>query len=346
MGCQSGLPLLRGPGRAAGKGRVAGPPPPPSFVLPWGRPSGPQDAAEPPGVQDGAEPPPHPKARARAPHRTDPRAAAPQRIVVIGAGWGGLSVAHALSQEPGMQVTVVDAAPRAGGLVGDGYTTAGGRRAEAGQHGFWDEYRNIFRLLDSLDLPADPLSGYAEQGQYSPKGLEAVWPVYREAAQLPTGLGQALYTRFLNLSPLDLASAAPLVLAFSEFDDSPEVWARCPAVVKGRGGGAVRRRRRLAPASGGRFLPRPLPEVRQRVMGHFACSRSRPHVAFRAPRRPRSPWAPRRGLFPAGRSFALGARCITSGLPHLSQFFEPTPFTPNSTGGQPAPPIHAWRAPS
>mmetsp|Transcript_19537 Transcript_19537/g.54505 ORF Transcript_19537/g.54505 Transcript_19537/m.54505 type:complete len:437 (+) Transcript_19537:1-1311(+) len=41
---------------------------------------------------------------------------------------------------------------------------------------------------------------------------------------LPTGLAQALYTRFQNLPPLDRASAAPLVLAFSEFDDSPEAW--------------------------------------------------------------------------------------------------------------------------
>jgi len=54
-----------------------------------------------------------------------------------------------------------------------------------------------------------------------------VWPVYTEQKQqLPTGLGQALYTRFLNLPITDLATAAPLVLAFSEFDDSPEAWAR------------------------------------------------------------------------------------------------------------------------
>jgi len=31
---------------------------------------------------------------------------------------------------------------------------------------------------------------------------------------------------FLNLPATDLATAAPLVLAFSEFDDSPEAWAR------------------------------------------------------------------------------------------------------------------------
>jgi len=149
------------------------------------------------------------------------------KVVVIGAGWGGLSAAHQLSMEPGVEVTVVDAAARAGGLVSDSFLTPGGRRAEAGQHGFWAEYGNIFALLDSLQLPEDPLTGYAEQGQYSPAGLEAVWPVYNEQKQkLPTGLGQALYTRFLNLPITDLATAAPLVLAFSEFDDSPEAWAR------------------------------------------------------------------------------------------------------------------------
>ena len=178
---------------------------------------------------------------------------AKRKVVVIGAGWGGLSVANQLSMEPDVEVTVVDAAARAGGLVSDSFLTPGGRRAEAGQHGFWAEYGNIFALLDSLQLPEDPLTGYAEQGQYSPAGLEAVWPVYNDQKQqLPTGLGQALYTRewpplepgthragdrltpcsyrtltgFLNLPITDLATAAPLVLAFSEFDDSPEAWAR------------------------------------------------------------------------------------------------------------------------
>ena len=112
-----------------------------------------------------------------------------------------------------------------------------------GRHGFWDEYHNIFKLLDELNLREEVLTGYAEQGQYSPNGKEAVWPVYRDSSDirlplaveqamrvasgsLPTGVGQALYTRFLNLSPLELATAAPLVLAFSEFDDSPEAWAK------------------------------------------------------------------------------------------------------------------------
>ena len=153
-----------------------------------------------------------------------------KKVVIIGAGWGGLSAAHSLSSQTDtlLDITVVDAAPRAGGLVRDGFTTMSGkRRAEAGQHGFWDNYDNIFRLLDE-ELPNvnidDVLTGYAEQGQYSPAGLEAVWPIYRTKQRLPTGLAHAIYTRFENLPALDRASAAPLVLAFSEVDDSPDAW--------------------------------------------------------------------------------------------------------------------------
>jgi len=124
-----------------------------------------------------------------------------------------------------------------GGLVRDGFETINNTtsaKAEAGQHGFWDNYHNIFSLLEDLptiDNLDDVLTGYAEQGQYSPKGLEAVWPVYRDSKpQLPTGLAQALYTKFTNLPPLDRASAFPLVLAFSEFDDSKEAWEKYDSI--------------------------------------------------------------------------------------------------------------------
>ncbi|KAL7541867.1 hypothetical protein ACHAXR_011310 [Thalassiosira sp. AJA248-18] len=157
-----------------------------------------------------------------------------KKVCIIGAGWGGLSAAHALAtskQSSQLDITLVDASPRVGGLVRDGFKTINGTvsaKAEAGQHGFWDNYHNIFSFLEELptiENVDDVLTGYAEQGQYSPRGLEAVWPVYRDSQpQLPTGLAQALYTKFTNLSPLDRASALPLVLAFSEFDDSKEAW--------------------------------------------------------------------------------------------------------------------------
>ena len=69
--------------------------------------------------------------------------AAAQKVVIIGSGWGGLSAAHTLSQQPGVDVTVVSADKRPGGLVSDSFLTPGGRRAEAGQHGFWDEVARL-----------------------------------------------------------------------------------------------------------------------------------------------------------------------------------------------------------
>ena len=126
-----------------------------------------------------------------------------QKIVIVGAGWGGLSAAHSLAtsdQSSTLDITLVDASPRVGGLVRDGFQTINNSvstGAEAGQHGFWDNYLNIFKFLENLPTIKDVdevLTGYAEQGQYSPNGLEAVWPVYRESTpQLPTGLAQALY---------------------------------------------------------------------------------------------------------------------------------------------------------
>lgn len=154
------------------------------------------------------------------------------RVVIVGAGWGGLSAAHALSaradDRDAYEVILVDASPRVGGLVRDGYRSRNGSRpAEAGQHGFWSNYDNVFRLLeDDLGLDLDELlTDYAEQGQYSPRGLEAVWPVYRrQPATLPTGLAQAAFTRFTNLSLADRATALPLVAAFNEFDASEELY--------------------------------------------------------------------------------------------------------------------------
>ena len=153
-------------------------------------------------------------------------------MAIIGGGWGGLSAAHSLSQnddDDNLQVVLLEASPRVGGLVRDGFTTRSGKRpAEAGQHGFWNNYHNIYRLLfEELQLDRkECLTDYAEQGQYSPRGLEAVWPVYQQQqVALPTGLAQAAYTRFLHLPLPDLLSAFPLVLAFSEFDNSEAAWA-------------------------------------------------------------------------------------------------------------------------
>eukprot|EP00976_Prorocentrum_cordatum_P005727 114230-Prorocentrum_minimum.AAC.1 len=60
---------------------------------------------------------------------------------------------------------------------------------EAGMHGFWDQYVNVFDLVEK-ELQLDPFTGYAEQGQYSPAGFECKWPVFRDkvATSLATTL--------------------------------------------------------------------------------------------------------------------------------------------------------------
>ena len=149
-----------------------------------------------------------------------------RRVLVVGAGWGGLGAAWHLCQQEGVKVTLIDAAPKVGGLIRDGFATKNGKPCEAGMHGFWDEYHNIFKLVDEELQLKDVFTDYALQGQYSPRGLEAVWPIYRNQRQLPTGMGQALFTRFTNLPATELATAVPLVAAFSEMLTSEEAYDR------------------------------------------------------------------------------------------------------------------------
>jgi len=89
-----------------------------------------------------------------------------QTVLVVGAGWGGLGAAWHLSQQQDQfKVTLIDAAPKVGGLIRDGFTTKNGRPCEAGQHGFWDEYLNIFSLVEHELKLTDVFTDYAPQGQ-------------------------------------------------------------------------------------------------------------------------------------------------------------------------------------
>jgi uncharacterized protein with NAD-binding domain and iron-sulfur cluster len=71
-------------------------------------------------------------------------------VVVIGAGWAGLGATYHLAQQ-GYEVTLLEAGSYPGGLVA-GWKTAQGRSIEAGIHGFWYPYRNIFALMKELGL--------------------------------------------------------------------------------------------------------------------------------------------------------------------------------------------------
>ena len=69
-----------------------------------------------------------------------------ENIVIIGGGWGGLSAAYALykynkenseAKDKQYSITLIEASPRVGGLVRDGFSSMNGLyKAEAGQHGY------------------------------------------------------------------------------------------------------------------------------------------------------------------------------------------------------------------
>lgn len=69
-------------------------------------------------------------------------------------------------------VTLLEGGKSVGGLVA-GWLTPGGRPVEAGVHGFWYPYRNIFRLIEK-DLQIDPFTPWTQSAQYSPNGLEVL----------------------------------------------------------------------------------------------------------------------------------------------------------------------------
>lgn len=144
------------------------------------------------------------------------------RVVVVGAGWAGLGATYHLAKQ-GYDVTLLEAGAYPGGLVA-GWKTAQGRSIEAGIHGFWYPYRNIFKLVDQLGL--QPFTPWTRSSQYSPAGLEVESPIFQDEPRLPTPLGTFLYTRFKRLPLVDRLSALPLLYALLDFDNSDDAWQR------------------------------------------------------------------------------------------------------------------------
>ncbi|MBE9011466.1 FAD-dependent oxidoreductase [Pseudanabaenaceae cyanobacterium LEGE 13415] len=149
------------------------------------------------------------------------------KIVIVGAGWAGLGAAYHLAQQ-GYAVTLLEAGGYPGGLVA-GWKTAQGRSVEAGIHGFWYPYRNIFGLIDRLGIK--PFTDWTRSSQYSPAGLEVESPIFQQEPRLPTPLGTFLYTRFKRLPLSDRLSALPLLYAVVDFDNSDEAWRRYDSVT-------------------------------------------------------------------------------------------------------------------
>jgi uncharacterized protein with NAD-binding domain and iron-sulfur cluster len=149
------------------------------------------------------------------------------KIVVIGAGWAGLGATYRLAQQ-GYNVTLLEAGAYPGGLVA-GWKTPGGRSVEAGIHGFWYPYSNIFSLVRELGI--SPFTPFTRSSQYSPAGLEVESPIFQDLPRLPTPLGTFLYTQFKRLPLSDRLSALPLLYAVVDFDNSDAAWQRYDKVT-------------------------------------------------------------------------------------------------------------------
>ncbi|MBE9003564.1 FAD-dependent oxidoreductase [Fortiea sp. LEGE XX443] len=150
-----------------------------------------------------------------------------KRVVVVGAGWAGLGATYHLAKQ-GYDVTLLEAGPYPGGLVA-GWQTPGGKSVEAGIHGFWYPYRNIFALINELNL--NPFTTWTRSAQYSPAGLEVESPIFQELPQLPAPLGTFLYTHFQRLPLVERLSALPLLYAVVDFDNSDAAWRRYDSVT-------------------------------------------------------------------------------------------------------------------
>ncbi|GJD17876.1 amine oxidase [Rivularia sp. IAM M-261] len=150
-----------------------------------------------------------------------------KKVVVVGAGWAGLGATYHLAKQ-GYDVTLLEAGAYPGGLVA-GWKTPGGRSVEAGIHGFWYPYRNIFSLTNELEI--NPFTHWTRSSQYSPNGLEVESPIFQDLPRLPTPLGTFVYTQFKRLPLIDRISALPLLYAVVDFDNSDEAWRRYDSVT-------------------------------------------------------------------------------------------------------------------
>ncbi|MGB5593855.1 MAG: FAD-dependent oxidoreductase, partial [Crocosphaera sp.] len=150
-----------------------------------------------------------------------------KKVVVVGAGWAGLGATYQLAKQ-GYEVTLLEASTYPGGLVA-GWKTEDGKSIEAGIHGFWYPYKNIFKLVKELGL--EPFTPWTRSSQYSPAGLEVESPIFQNEPLLPTPLGTFLYTKFKRLPLMDRLSALPLLYSLIDFDNSPEAWARSDKVT-------------------------------------------------------------------------------------------------------------------
>ncbi len=135
------------------------------------------------------------------------------KVIVVGAGWAGLGATYHLAKQ-GYDVTLLEASPYPGGLVA-GWKTPGGRSVEAGIHGFWYPYQNIFSLVKELNL--NPFTPWTRSAQYSPAGLEVESPIFQDLPYLPTPLGTFIYTQFKRLPLSDTCCRTGYANAYQHY---------------------------------------------------------------------------------------------------------------------------------
>ncbi len=150
-----------------------------------------------------------------------------KRVIVVGAGWAGLGATYHLAKQ-GYDVTLLEAGAYPGGLVA-GWQTTAGKSVEAGIHGFWYPYRNIFSLINELNI--NPFTTWTRSAQYSTAGLEVESPIFQDLPKLPTPLGTFIYTQFQRLPLIDRLSALPLLYSVVDFDNSDAAWQRYDSIT-------------------------------------------------------------------------------------------------------------------
>ncbi|QNG26130.1 FAD-dependent oxidoreductase [Synechococcus sp. HK01-R] len=152
----------------------------------------------------------------------------PSHVVVIGAGWAGWGAAKALG-EAGVRVTLLDGMADPTGSTP--LITATGKPFEAGTRGFWRDYPNINALTAELGL-SDVFTEFTTSAFWSPDGLEATAPVFGDAPQWPSPLGQvaATLTNFKRLPIADRLSIAGLLIAMLDLQRSEQVFRRYDAI--------------------------------------------------------------------------------------------------------------------
>jgi uncharacterized protein with NAD-binding domain and iron-sulfur cluster len=149
-------------------------------------------------------------------------------VVVVGAGWAGWGAAKALC-EAGVRVTLIDGMADPSGCVP--VTTRSGKPFEAGTRGFWKDYPNINALTDELGL-GSIYTDFTTSAFWSPDGLEATAPVFGDAPQLPSPVGQVLATvkNFKRLPVPDRLSIAGLLYAMLDLNRSDAVYRSYDAI--------------------------------------------------------------------------------------------------------------------